>query len=309
MCSNQTTIALLKSKEITSLALLLKAKNLLTYVLKTCQYLDQLHSVVLCNSIRHIGCDNCFDQCPILRQTLQSLDLADLIFCEKTAGHISCQGNIFPTLLILYIYAKTIRIWVCRQHQIRILLLRKLKCKSKCLLCLWIWIAHSRELSIRQLLFWHNIYILKAKLLQHSSRRNISCAMKRCINNGQILLYFLDNLRMANLCLKLCNIAVINRSSNRLVKSHTLRLCLLHRLHCIIISNSFNLSHNPSIMWRRNLCAILPIYLIAIVFWWIMARCNINSSDTTKLSHRIRKLWRRAKRFKYICLNTVCSQT
>ena len=72
---------------------------------------------------------------------------------------------IFSGLCILYTYAKTVGIRVRRQYKIRIYLLCQLQSECKCLIRLRIWIADSREITVRKLLLRNYIYMLKAKLL------------------------------------------------------------------------------------------------------------------------------------------------
>ena len=86
ICTDQAAVALFKSKEIASLAALLESKDLLSDKLKSCQNLDQLHSVSLRDRICQVCGNDCLDQCAILRKT--SVDcflLADLIVCQQTS--------------------------------------------------------------------------------------------------------------------------------------------------------------------------------------------------------------------------------
>ena len=53
----------------------------------------------------------------------------------------------------------------------------------------------------------------------------------------------------------------------------------VRKLGCIAGIN-ITASHNSAVMRRCNLCAIFPVYFIAIVFRRIMACCNINTCNT-----------------------------
>ena len=165
MCSDKTAIALLKSKQICSLAALLKTKDLLSDILKSSQTLNQADSIRLCDCICKIRCNDCLNKSSILWQSLLFLNLADCILSKQASRHISCQRMILTSLCILYIYAKTVCIRICCQNKICVFLLCKCKCQFKCFCCLWIWIAYSRELSIWKLLLWNYINMSKAKLL------------------------------------------------------------------------------------------------------------------------------------------------
>ena len=165
MRSDQTAIALLKPEQVLALSALLKAKDLLSDILESGQHFDQPCTIVFRNRIRHIRRHDRFDKVPVVRQPLQSLCLANFIICQQTAGHISGQCMIFSGLCILYTYTKTVGIRVRRQYKIRIDLLCQLQSECKCLIRLRIWIADSREITVRKLLLRNHIYMLKAKLL------------------------------------------------------------------------------------------------------------------------------------------------
>ena len=62
----------------------------------------------------------------------------------------------------------------------------------------------------------------------------------------------------------------------------------------ILKSNGIHLFDNRLIIRRNNLCPIIPINLVTIVFRRIVRCCKYNSCITFFISHRERKLWRRA---------------
>ena len=182
MCTDQTSVALLKSEEICAIMFCLKLQHLLSNELESCQNLYELHAVALRHLIYKVCCNDRLDQCAILRQSLCRLDLAELIFRKQTSRHISGQAVILA-ILILYIHTETVCIWIRCENEICVMLLCKCKCKLECFCCLRVWIAYSWEIAIWQFLLWNNIYILKAKFTQNSSGWDISRSMQWCIYN------------------------------------------------------------------------------------------------------------------------------
>ena len=89
------------------------------------QAFDQIHIVILRNGIRHVGCNNCLDQCAVFRQSLFLLDLADCVICQKTAGHIACQRMV-NTFSVLHSDTETVCIRICCKNKICIYFLRQL---------------------------------------------------------------------------------------------------------------------------------------------------------------------------------------
>ena len=61
-------------------------------------------------------------------------------------------------------------------------------------------------------------------------------------------------------------------------------------------------------MWRCDLCTVLPVYLVAVVFSRIMARRNHNSGNAAEFAHGKGKLRRRTQAVKHIRLDAVCVQ-
>ena len=134
-------------------------------------------------------------------------------------------------LFILCIYTKTVSIRIIGKHYIRILLLCKLKCKSKGFLILRIRIVEGCEVSIRLFLFLNYINLLKAKLLKHSLYRNISCSMERSVYDFKILCLFFNHFRAENELLKFSHILVIYIGANHMEKTSFYSLFFVHSLY------------------------------------------------------------------------------
>ena len=235
--------------------------------------------------------------------------LAQHIIAEQSSRHVSCQRNILAGFIVLYIDAQTICVRICRQYQIRILLLRQLKPQLKGLLCLRIRIAYSREIAVRQLLLRHNIHMLKAQLLHNAAGRNISCAVKRSVDNGNLILHSVNRRLVHYLGLHLGNVLVVNLSSDGYIQAAGLSLLPAHSPDSREICDCHNLLRHSLIVGRSKLGAVLPVYLVAVVLRRIVAGRNINSGDTAQLPHCKGQLRRRTQRFKAVRLDSVGRQS
>ena len=87
---------------------------------------------------------------------------------------------------------------------------------------------------------------------------------------------------------------IIDICSNHLIKTCCNCGIFVHRLNGRIICYFLHLCHNSGIMRWRDLCAILPVYFVSIVFRRIMACRDVDARCTPKLAHRIGKLRRRS---------------
>ena len=110
---------------------------------------------------------------------------------------------------------------------------------------------------------------------------------------------------MNHLIDKLYIIIFIYRCRNHVIKSCCNSCIILHREHLVIALYLRYMCQNILIMWRCDLCTILPIHLISIVFRWIVAGCNYNTGHAAKLSHCIGKLRCRAKRIEDIGFDSI----
>ena len=129
-------------------------------------------------------------------------------------------------------------------------------------------------------------YVFKAKILKHSLDRFQSCSVKRRIDDGNILRHLLDDFRMNGQITKLSEVLFIHFIGNALIKTFLHRFFLIHGFNHVKRSHLGNLIHNIGIMRRCNLCTVLPIYFISVIFSWIMARSNYNTRNTSKFPDR-----------------------
>ena len=114
---------------------------------------------------------------------------------------------------------------------------------------------------------------------------------------------------MKHLCFQFRNIRVVDLCSDRLVQSRFFCRVKRHRLHRRVIFDRLDIVHDPLIMRRCDLRAVLPVYFVSVILRWIVTCGDIDPGDTAKLSHGIRKFRRRSQRFKHIGFDPVCRQT
>ena len=207
------------------------------------------------------------------------------VFCNKCTGHISGKTYIFPCFFIFCIYTKPVCIRVCRKNYVCIFLFCKFKRKCPRFLVLRVRISNCRKVSVRLFLFPDNIDIFKSKFFKNSSDRYISRSVKRCIYDFYVFCSLSYNLRMNILFFKLCDILIINFFADNFDKSFGNCLLIWHCFHLLKIFNQRNLCQNIFVMRRCNLCSILPINFVAVVFSRIVACSYNNSGYAAKLSN------------------------
>ena len=186
--------------------------------------------------------------------------------------------------------AKTVCIRICCKNKICIYFFCKFQTKFKSFCCFRIRITYCWEISIRKFLFFDNINVLKSKFFEDSSCRNVTSSMKWCVHDLQILSFCLDSIHMNNLFLQFCHVCIVHFFADHLEKACFFSFSLVHSLNSIPIGNCLNFSHDSAVMWRCDLCTVLPVYFVSIVFRWVMACSYIDTGNTSQMTYRERKL-------------------
>ena len=255
--------------------ILLKKFDLLSDIFESCQSFDQLYIIFFRHGSCHFsGNDSCYNS-TILRKHTQFFSLGKEIFQNQHSGHISCEAFILAGLLILCIDTKSVRIRVSGQNNVCIHFCRKLQSQCKCVLILRIRIAYSREISVRKLLLFYYINIVKSKFFQYTSYRNITCSVKRCVNDFQLVCLLFDGFRAENQFLKSFHVFVINFFTDHFIKAGCLCIFFRHCLHLSEVCDRLNFCNDLFILRSCDLRAVLPVNFVSIVLWRIVA-CSYN---------------------------------
>ena len=269
---------------------LIKQADLLPDILKACQHFDQSCVVFFCNSFCHICSNNGLNKRRIFRHGACFGTLPQNILGDEHAGHISGKAYIFTGFRIFCMNTKTVCIRICGKNNICIYFFCKLKSKCPGIFVLRVRIWNCREVSVRNLLFFHNINLCETKLTENSSDRNISGSVKWCVNDLHILGSLRDDLRVDALFFQLRDIFVIKIGSDDaeqiLCSGFIFFHCFYHgkiRYFCYFCKNVF-------IMRRCDLGTVFPVYFISVVFSRVMAGCDHNTGNTAKLTDCKRKL-------------------
>ena len=133
--------------------------------------------------------------------------------------------------------------------------------------------------------------------------------MEGRINDLDIIRHLLDDLRVNDLLLDLLHIGVVDLLADNIVKAGLLSLFFIHCLSIAVFFNSWYFIYDICISRRCYLCAILPIYLVAVILRRIVTCSNNNTCCTMELSYSIWKLWCRSEWIKNICLDTISIKT
>ena len=261
----KAAVGLLQAEHIVVAVILLKQLDLLADILEAGQRLHIMQPVFCRHGARQIGGHDRGDKGRVLRHRVILRPLAENILPDEHAGHIAGEGHIFAGLRILCIDAETVCIRIRRQYDVRVDLFRQLQRQCKRLRILRIRIRKRGEIRVRILLFRYDIDMPEAELLQHALDRNQSRAVERRVDDPDVVRHLPDHLRMDDLLLDRGHIGVVHLAAEINQQTGLLRLFLRHGLHRVKIFDSQHIRDDAGVMRRRDLCAVLPVYLVAVV--------------------------------------------
>ena len=200
--------------------------------------------------------------------------------------HISRKRYIILCFRIKRVYAKSVRVGICRKNYIRIFLFCKLKRQCKGFGILRIRILKRSKIGIRIFLFLNYIHMLKSQFGKDAPYRNISRSVKWCINYSEIIGNSLYSPVIKAYTTHSRNIFVIHLITDYMKKIIYTRFHLRHKLYIRQTLNLFDLFNNLCIMRRRHLSAVLPVNLIAVVLRRVMAGRDHDAGNSPCLPYR-----------------------
>ena len=148
----------------------------------------------------------------------------------------------------------------------------------------------------------------KANLFHHPSGRDIAGSVKRCVNDCNLVLHLVNGLLVHNLGLYLGNVLIVDFFANDFVFACCQCRGLVRGLNRGQILYGQHLVGNALVMGRGELGAVLPVYLVAVVFRRVMACRDINSCNAPQLTHCKGKLRSGTQGLELICLDSVGCQ-
>ena len=289
--SCQAAVAFLQAEYVVVGAGLLEQLDLFPDKFKACENFNQFYVVIRRNGVCHISGNDGFHHSRVGGHGPCGGAFPQDVFRNEHAGHVSCKRHIFTALCIQRINAQTVGIRIGCHHDIRIFFLSKLQRQRKCLGIFRIGIIQRGKFGIRKLLLRNHIYMLEAQLGKHSSDRLVARAVEGGVYNLDIISHFLNHFGMDDLFFQLYHISIVDFGADYLVKPCCRGGILIHGLHIGIIGNRLHLIDDFLILGRGHLGAVLPVYLIAVIFRRVMACRYHDSGDATQGAQRKGKLW------------------
>ena len=151
--------------------------------------------------------------------------------------------------------------------------------------------------------------MLEAQFGKDSSYRLVSCAVEGCVYNLDIIRHLLNHFGMDDLLFQFHHIGVVDFGTNYLVQARRHGSLFVHGQNIRIIGHSLYFIDDFLVFGSRNLSAVFPVNLIAIIFRRIMACRYHNTGNAAQCTQSEGKLWCGSEFIKHICLDAVGRQT
>ena len=108
--------------------------------------------------------------------------------------------------------------------------------------------------------------------------------MQRCVNDVQFIAHALDHFGVHQGCLYVFIKGFIHFFADQVEQFLFYCFCLIHALDLAEISNSVYFCNDAFISGRYYLCAISPVYFVAVVFGGIVGCCQHNARCAAQFS-------------------------
>ena len=133
--------------------------------------------------------------------------------------------------------------------------------------------------------------------------------MKRGIYDADLILHLINGLLVYNLSFYLSNVLVVDLFPDDLILACRNGRSLICGLYAGQILNGKNLLCYALVVRRCKLCAVLPVYLVAVVLRRIMAGSDVDACHAAQLADSKGQLRCGAQGFKLVCLDSVGCQS
>ena len=261
---------------------------------------EHLNLVLIGNGLDKFGSHNgLYDK--VRRLHLAGCDtVLDNIVQEEQASLVTVNQHPFA-LVVLASHTYAVGIRVACHHDVGVYLLGKFNCHGKRFRVFGIRRNHCREITALHHLFGHAVYILKAPFFQRSGNERSARAVKRSINDAEVFLtldYFRVDRKGMNL-VQIYLVYIFTDNLNQIFVAFELDILNGYLVYFI---------DNGCVVRSKYLCTVIPISLVAVVFFRVVACSQIDTALATEVADSEGNFRSRTQILEEINLDTVCRE-
>ena len=266
--------------------------------LETGVAVDHFNLVLIGNSFDELGSDNgLYDE--IRRLHLAGCDtVLDDVVQEKQASLIAVNQHPFA-FVVLACHTHAVCIRITCHYDVCINLLGEFDCHGKGFRIFRIRRNNCREISALYHLFGYTVHILKAPLFQGSRNEYPTCTMERSIDDAKVFLT-LNHFRINGKGMDFIQIHliyVLTDNLNQIFVAFELDVLNSHFVYLI---------NNGCIVRGKHLRTIIPIGLVTVVFFRVMACSQVDTALAAQMTDSKGNLRSGTQILKEINLDAVC---
>ena len=149
----------------------------------------------------------------------------------------------------------------------------------------------------------------ESQLGKHPGHRHVACSMERSVDDADLILHLLYDLLVDDGILHMGDVFIIDLLAYGDIESCCLSLFPGHGPCLGEVLYGKDLLGNSLVMRRRELSAVLPVYLVSVIIRGIVAGSDIDAGYAVKLPDCKAELRCGPQGLKAICLYAIGSQS
>ena len=275
--------------------------------LESCEHVEHFDSVGAADARCHLGGNDALDGIGLIGHGACFLVCRDDIIEQERAHLVTCDGSEGAVLGSRH-DTHAVGIGVGRHDQVGANLVCQLDSQFKYLGVFGIGLCDGGEVSADDHLLVNGVKMLQSDPTQDFGHEAVSRSVNGGVNDLEVVCHVADCAGVDRLRLNCPEILLVDLFADQLD---------LTLVECCLIVHFANIRKNVQLvdfggnrcsMLGGKLCAVLPVYLVAVVLLGIVRCRDVDARNALQLSERKGQFGRGAKRVKEIDLDAVCGK-
>ena len=288
-------------------AVLFELLDLLGEELEAGEGLEALNAVLLGRRTRHFGGNDGLEDRRMRRHGVCQLLRGDDVIGEQHADLVARQGDVLAGLVLEH-DAGAVCVRVGADDEVNVVLLGEVDSQIEAFLVLRVRVLDGREIAVDLHLLRLADNVLVAEAAENFRNQTIACAVERGVNELEVVCNLLYAVRVDGNLDDLAEVRLVGVLAEHTDHAAPYGLIEVHGLNAgENIGRGHFLRDNVGLS-RGQLCAVLPVDLVAVVFLRIVRCGDIDACDAAVVTDCEGQLRGRAQFIEQQRLDAVCGE-
>ena len=185
--------------------------------------------------------------------------------------------------------AHAVSVGVGGKHEITAYLFGKLNAERECFGIFGVGALNGGKVTVDHHLFAYGVEVLESAKTEHFGDKAVAAAVKRCVNHLEVVGNRGDSGLVNQLGSYVLNESVVDDGANDLNLAFCNGSVEIHALYAVKDVGSVDVRGNEVSLFKRQLSAVFPICLIAVVFLGVMGSGYVNAGNGAEVTDGKRK--------------------